>query len=374
MLYDSADSLSASDPSTQHSESILLKQNATLSKTSASSSLAQKQKFIHFIQEKHFRLPHLVVKYGTHLLKHAAGRLGNAVWDMYERVFISALDSSDSRTARWCLAALDGRWSSTNSRRLRRLHAMELESRGMYDEAETIYAELLEADPTNIQTLKRLVAVRKAAGDVSGAIARLNAYLRTFPSDDKAWMELAEMYLSISAFEAASFALEEVLLLSPEDYRIHLKYAEVCYTLERMDRARQYYAQSLELKPKNNLRALYGLMLTLRTKGSNTGGGTASNSTSADHDQKLYEWSGEQLLAHYKKFQPDLLPIVKRSAPINMDMPASTTTTTSKKAASTPSASSSSDSDQDASTSSSTSTSSSAAVEQKEPSAAELPD
>ena len=69
-----------------------------------------------------------------------------------------------------------------------------------------------------------------------------------------------------------------------------------------MDVARQYYAQSLELKPNNNLRAVYGLILTLKSR---NGTQTATN------PQELYKWSVDQLLAHYKKYQPQLIELAK---------------------------------------------------------------
>jgi hypothetical protein len=91
-------------------------------------------------------------------------------------------------------------------------------------------------------------------------------------------------------------------MLAPESYVYSLKYAELQFTLGAMDIARQYYAHSLELKPTNNLRALYGFVLTLQTK---------QGAAGAINAQQLHQWTADQLLAHYRKFAPHLTPMAK---------------------------------------------------------------
>lgn len=78
MLYDPDNTLSRDEQTTRESEAILASQLAKLSITSPSSSLADKQRFTHFLSEKHFRMPQLIVRFGTQLIQNAAGKLGNA--------------------------------------------------------------------------------------------------------------------------------------------------------------------------------------------------------------------------------------------------------------------------------------------------------
>ena len=85
---------------------------------------------------QHFRLPHLVVKFGSQIIKNAAGRLGNAVWDLYERVFIAALDAHDYPVASWCLSTLDAQWPG--STRVARLKGMNSEARGHFAAADEL--------------------------------------------------------------------------------------------------------------------------------------------------------------------------------------------------------------------------------------------
>lgn len=78
MLYDPDNALSRDDQSTCEAEAILSAQLAKLSVASPSGSLADKQRFVHFLADKHLRLPHLVVRFGTQIIQNAAGKLGNA--------------------------------------------------------------------------------------------------------------------------------------------------------------------------------------------------------------------------------------------------------------------------------------------------------
>ena len=66
------------------------------------------------------------------------------------------------------------------------------------------------------------------------------------------------------------FRSEELILLNPMAYMYHVRYADIMYTMGTTDKgtnhetirtSRKYYAHSLELKPNDNLRALYGLLL-----------------------------------------------------------------------------------------------------------------
>lgn len=272
---------------------------------------------------QHLRLPHVVVKFGSQLLKNAASKLGNAVWDLYERVFVAALDAHDYPVAAWCLSTLDAQWPG--STRVARLKGMNSEARGHFAAADDLYTEFLEDDQANMSLQRRRVACAKGAGDLAGAIKLLNAYVKNFASDENAWVELSELYLQSQQYDLASFALEELIMLCPENYLYHLKYAEIQYTLNNMDVARQYYAQSLELKPNNNLRAVYGLILTLKSR---------NGTLTATNPQELYRWTVQQLLAHYNKYQSKLIDLAKvvltedNAKPTSTQTSTATTTTT----------------------------------------------
>eukprot|EP00462_Mataza_sp_D1_P026252 CAMPEP_0175148716 /NCGR_PEP_ID=MMETSP0087-20121206/16795_1 /TAXON_ID=136419 /ORGANISM="Unknown Unknown, Strain D1" /LENGTH=265 /DNA_ID=CAMNT_0016434233 /DNA_START=36 /DNA_END=830 /DNA_ORIENTATION=- len=225
---------------------------------------------------EHVRAPKVVVKYGRLLIESHRSQLGDKVWDLYERLFFAAMDLNLNEVRDMCLQALKKRFP--DSTRVMILEGMRSEAHGEYSVAQRVYEEVLQKDSVNIPAFKRLVALQKATGNTSAAIEQLNKYLLVFSSDQQAWQELSELYLSLGKHDLAKFCMEEILLIQPDNHLHHLQYAELLYTIgssstkdkESLQHARQYFAQSLELKPDNNLRALYGLSMCLRAKGSST--------------------------------------------------------------------------------------------------------
>jgi len=240
-----------------------------------------------FIAEQNLRKPELETRWGKLLLHKHRSRLGDQVWDVYERTFIASLDAHDNATSKDCLSALKTKFPESN--RVNILNGMELEAKGKYSEASKAYSRTIEAEPSMRMAHKRKICVLKAMGETEKATAALKDYLETFADDVSAWGELCELYKTQGSYSLAKFCLEELLLVNPENYIHHLHYAEVLYTMKRFVEARAYFAQSLELKPKNNLRALYGLIMCIRVKGKN-------NQVHAD----LFKYSAERLVAEYR--------------------------------------------------------------------------
>ena len=202
---------------------------------------------------------------------------------------------------------LEAQWGKDSSR-VTRLRGMLHEARGHFAAADAIYTKALEIDPTNAPAMRRQIALAKSTGDLGGAIALLNRFLKLHPSDENGWWELTELYAASTQYELASFAAEELLLLTPENYLVHLRYAEILYTLGQFDTARSYYSQSLELKPHGNLRALYGMQLCLKHPAKASAAAATKVSPHA-----LHAWSLAQLEAHYAKFAPQLAQVMRDS-------------------------------------------------------------
>lgn len=57
-------------------------------------------------------------------------------------------------------------------------------------------------------------------GKLPEAISALNSFLDTCPTDPEAWSELADMYVSQGLYAQAIYALEEVLVLSPNAWNV----------------------------------------------------------------------------------------------------------------------------------------------------------
>lgn len=188
--------------------------------------------------------------------------LCNEKWIIMEQVFIAALDVGDDHLARDCLGQL--RTHFKKSSRINRLFGMYLEATGRFEDAQSVYEQLLMDDPTNTFVCKRKIAILKAQRRTVDAIDGLRNYLKTFMSDFEAWNELADLYLAEGDFKHAAFCLEEILLSSPHNHLYCQRYAEVKYTeggVENLEIARAYYSQACQLSPRS-LRSLYGLLLT----------------------------------------------------------------------------------------------------------------
>ena len=83
-------------------------------------------------------------------------------------------------------------------------------------------------------------------------------------ADGEAWMELCDLYICEQEYSKAAFCCEELLLQHPHNHLYYQRYAEILFTqggVEHLERAKTYYSHAIKLNP-NNLRALYGLLLT----------------------------------------------------------------------------------------------------------------
>lgn len=57
-------------------------------------------------------------------------------------------------------------------------------------------------------------------GKTTEAIQSLNQLLDTCPTDAEAWSELSDLYVSQGMYQQAIFALEEVLLVTPNAWNV----------------------------------------------------------------------------------------------------------------------------------------------------------
>lgn len=202
-----------------------------------------------------------VTELGECLILEHGNKLGDELWTIYEQVFLASIDCRKMDLATMCLRELKTQFPK--SIRVEKLNAMRLEAFEKYEEAEQIYNKILEAEPANAVVRKRLVAILKAQNRVGEAIKELNEYLKKFMSDQEAWTELADLYISQQDHKKAKFCMEELILMNPHNHLFHQRYAEILYTLggnENMEKARKYFAQALKLD-NNNMRALFGFFL-----------------------------------------------------------------------------------------------------------------
>ncbi|KAJ1635821.1 hypothetical protein T492DRAFT_964167 [Pavlovales sp. CCMP2436] len=219
-------------------------------------------KSIAFLKANRLRRPDLVLTFGVPLVdSHGAGLSAAESMSVHEEVYLAALDLSDAALSQRCIDVLAKRFPG--SKRVRTLEAMALEAEGKFDEALARYNAILEDDPANTHVMKRRVAVISEMGNSAGAVKALIEYLDLYSSDADSWLELSRLYLGEAQYSKAAYCYEELLLLQPNNHVFHAKYAEVMYTMggEHVKTARKYFAHSLNICPKNNARALYGLLM-----------------------------------------------------------------------------------------------------------------
>jgi len=171
--------------------------------------------------------------------------------------------------------------------RYRHLLALCHEREENYGEALAIYNDLMNDNPSNVHALRRKYTILRARqyastdGDPVGgseggrdaaaaALAgeveireSLNDYLERNGSDASAWVEMTKICAEIGDYSGAAYSGEEIVLSAPLNAEAHCGLGEWYATAGGRDNwklARKHFAQSLELDPGNNLRALFGLV------------------------------------------------------------------------------------------------------------------
>jgi len=259
------------------------------------------QRVLQLVREEKLQCPGIVLQAVKNLLKYHSKNFENEIWDVYERGFLAALECFELETAEQYYNAIASKFSP-QSMRVRKLDALKLEVKGDFQKALDKWKNILQDDPVNSFAWKRQACICRAQGQFEEAIDILNNYLKTFSSDESAWQELAQIYIALEKYELAQFCFEELILLAPFNFLYHTSYAEVLYTVGTkfsVSLARQYFAQSLELCPRNNTRALFGLILCLRCESRTT------------FNSKLLHWTIAQIKTCYANQASSLLPLVE---------------------------------------------------------------
>ncbi|EGG00939.1 uncharacterized protein MELLADRAFT_79136, partial [Melampsora larici-populina 98AG31] len=209
--------------------------------------------------------------------------LGEDLWDFYEQVAIAALDVKDQELAKSSIDRLEKRFPG--SPRCLVLHGMLLECNQEFELAKEFYEIELKkpidsksssqgnTGETNLRIRKRLIAlhlhnsplpelVNQNTGkpikdqtedsifSLKEAINLLVQHLDTVYSDPESWIQLAETYCTLGLYDQALSALEDLIILQPDNTFHLLRYAETAYTAGHFELAYQTYLRVIELSEK----------------------------------------------------------------------------------------------------------------------------
>jgi tetratricopeptide (TPR) repeat protein len=234
------------------------------------------------IRKCHVRLPLLVVTHGQALIKEyesrgsspfdfltslfggASASLKSEIWSVYEQVCVAAIDASLPTLRNACIVALERRFPSSS--RVFTLRGLVYDGADRWEEAKSWYARAASHDTSAMAPRRRRVAHLRMQGRFADAVSELVAHTNLYGEDAAAWSELADLYTAAHRLPQAKYALEELLLIRPENWTISVRYADVLYTLGGADNvatALAYYASALELHPAA-ARAALGLALCVR--------------------------------------------------------------------------------------------------------------
>ncbi|XP_023323344.1 ER membrane protein complex subunit 2 [Eurytemora carolleeae] len=259
-------------------------------------SLDERREELKKYREENSRRSDEIIEHWENGVRDNIDSIGDEQWMVLEQVCVAAMDNYRPDIVDQTLVRLLDKFG-VDSLRVRRLFAMQHEMREEWTEALEILNTIIEGDESNSSARKRKVAIYRAQGDNSKAITELTKYLKIFMSDQEAWQELMDLYISEQDYHKASFCCEELLLHNPHNHLYHTRNGDIRYTIggfEQLEIAKQFYSQAVKMAP-SSMRALYGLILT--------SGQLAANPKCPQPKRKEHAkvafWTSKQISARY---------------------------------------------------------------------------
>ena len=128
------------------------------------------------------------------------------------------------------------------------------------------YKSMMINDQNDNESIKKYIYFMKISVDLNNKqtindyIELWNFYLDVYMNDPDAYNELAQIYLMANEYDKAIFCLEELLLHSPDDYKIMNKLGDIYCSKNNSADAKiaiKYYSQSVLINPTP--RAFFGI-------------------------------------------------------------------------------------------------------------------
>ena len=222
---------------------------------------------------------------------------------MLERIAMCSMELGELSIAKDCIDELWKKFGST-SKRAKVLTGMYYEADERFTKAEELYDQVLTEEPNHMMALKRKIGLNIGKRETNKAIKLLCSYLELYCNDREAWKQLSQLYMNQHNYTLAKFCIEELILLAGEDYLLHLQYGEMLYNIggnNNLQTALKYYCQSVIFGSDDNIRALWGIVLTIRSlrdtgkdsgNNSNNNNNNSSNSSN-DNSNSNFNYNDE---------------------------------------------------------------------------------
>lgn len=175
----------------------------------------------------------------------ALHKLGDDSWQFLESLALAAVDVGRVDVAEACLKHLSVKFPE--SPRVQCLEGILKEVTEDPEVALAFYQKLLEADPSSLAVWKRQISVLRRLGRTETAVDELSKLVDTFYTDVEAWLELADLYISLYQYTSALQALSHVLLLAPQNPFYVLQAAETAYTAEDIPLAIRFFLMTIDM-------------------------------------------------------------------------------------------------------------------------------
>ena len=128
------------------------------------------------------------------------------------------------------------------------------------------YKYMMITDQNDNESMKKYIMFMKLSVDlndkqtINDYIDLWNQYLEAFMNDPDAYNELAQVYLMVNEYDKAAFCLEELLLYSPNDYKVLNKLGDIYTSKNNSEDAKmgiKFYSRSILIQPTP--RAFFGI-------------------------------------------------------------------------------------------------------------------
>ena len=198
-------------------------------------------------------------------MSHYKKQIGVEGYFLLKKLFFIQLELKNFKDAHKILLALIKEFGK--DKQLLRMYAEECEIDPKGGEVTMHnYKSLIINDQNDNETVKKYILFMKNTIDLNNRqtindyIELWNQYLEVYMNDPFAFNELSQVYLMVNEYDKAAFCLEELLLYSPNDYKVLNKLGDIYTSKNNAEDAKtaiKFYSRSILIQPTP--RAFFGI-------------------------------------------------------------------------------------------------------------------